>query len=51
MMLDTRSSVTSRVRRQLPRMDEMDLDTRSSRTVRTVRVGGTKPLDDGAGDS
>ncbi|HEV7763081.1 MAG TPA: VWA domain-containing protein [Acidimicrobiales bacterium] len=51
MILDTRSSVTSRVRRQLPRMDEMDLDTRSSRTVRTVRVGGTKPLDDGAGDS
>jgi hypothetical protein len=51
MVLDTRSTVTTRVRRQMPPMDELDLDTRSSRTVRTVRRGADKPLDDGAGDS
>jgi hypothetical protein len=51
MVLDTRSSVTTRVRRQLPSMDGMDLDTRSSRTVRTVRHVAPQPLDDGAGDS
>ena len=51
MVLDTRSTVTTRVHRRLPQIDDTDLDTRSSRTVRTVRLGADKPTDDGAGDS
>jgi hypothetical protein len=51
MILDTRSTVTTRVRRQQPGVDDADLDTRSTRTVRTMRVGNTQPIDDGAGDS
>jgi hypothetical protein len=58
MVLDTRSTVTTRVRRQRPDRPhgpdshEADLDTRSTRTVRTVRRSATKPTDDhGAGDA
>jgi hypothetical protein len=52
MILDTRSTVTTRVHRHAPHVEEADLDTRSTRTVRTVRPGASKPIDDdGAGDS